>query len=161
MQIGHRHLGALAVARAKAESVLQAAFHNLIGHTDVHHMRQVVFGGSLRGGQTNGRCEGTHHGGYTCLVHLLDLGRTRLRGGLGITQKRLQSGATQRPDAGFVDVFNGHQRTFPALLARVGQRPSDWMQHADLDLFGLRATDQRKRQYRRSGGGLRHKLAAG
>ena len=62
VQVRHRHFGALAVAGAKAEGVFQAALDNLVRHTDVHHMRQVVLGCGLGRGQTDGGGKGTDHG---------------------------------------------------------------------------------------------------
>ena len=62
--------------------------------------------------------------------------------------------ATKRLDAArFVDVFNRHQRTLAALLARISQSARDRVQHPDFDGFGLCACNQRKGQ--RRGGGRR------
>ena len=61
MQVGHGHLGALAVAGAKAEGVFQTALNNLVSHAHVHHVRQVVLGGGLCGCQANGRGKGTEY----------------------------------------------------------------------------------------------------
>ena len=118
MQVGHCNFSAFLVARAKAESVFQTTLHDLIGHTDIHHVGQVVFGSRLCGGQTNGRCKCTHHRTHARFVELFNFSRTCLRGRLRIGQQRFDLGATERLDAaGFVDVFNRHQRTFTALLS--------------------------------------------
>ena len=142
VQVGNGNFGAFAVAWAKTERVFQAALDDLVGYAYIHHVRQVVFGGSLGCGQANRRGKRTHHRRHTGFVHLFNLGRASLRCGLRITQQRLKFGTTHGFDAGFINVFNGHHRPFAALLARIGQGAGDRMQDTDLDGFGLRASYQ-------------------
>ena len=61
VQVDHRDLRAHAVAGAEAEGVLQPALDDLVGHADVHHVRQVVLGRRLRGGQADRRGVGAEH----------------------------------------------------------------------------------------------------
>ena len=147
MQVDHRHARANAVAGAEAEGVLQPALDDLVGHADVDHMRQVVLGRRLRGGQADRRGVGAEHRRDASLVHLLDLGRADLRLRLRVAQQRLDLRAAQRLDAaGLVDVLDGDQRALAALLAGKGQRPGHRVQHAELDRFGLGTAHHRESQ---------------
>ena len=160
VQVGHGDLGALLVAGAEAEGVLQAALDDLVGHADVDHVRQVVLGRGLGGGQADRRGVGAEDRRHAGLVHLLHFGGAGLRRRLRVAQQRLDLRAAQRLDAaGLVDVLDGHQRALAALRAGIRQRPGDRVQHADLHRLGLRARNQREGQRRRGGGRLRHEMA--
>ena len=160
MQVGDGGFGALAVAGAEAEGVFQAALDDLVGHADIDHVRQVVLGRRLGGGQADRRGEGADDGRHAGFIHLLDLGNTGLRLRLRVTEQRFEFGAAHGLDAaGLVDVLDGHQRTQSALLARIGQRTGDGMQHTDLDRLGLRAPDQGKCQSRSGRSRLGHEVA--
>ena len=161
VQIGDCRFCAFFVAGAKTEGVFEAPLHDLVGHAHIHDVREVVFGGRLRRGQTDGRCEGADHSRYACLVHLLYFCGTRLRLRLGITQQGLDLGATQGLDAaGLVDVLDGHHRALTALLARVGQCTGHRVQHTDLDGLCLCPAHQWEGHCRRCGGRLGHEMAA-
>ena len=161
VQVGHCGFGALFVARAKAESVFEAALHDLVGHTHIHDVRQVVFRCGLGCGQADGRGEGTDHCGHACLIHLLDFCSARLGLGLRIAQQCFQLGTAQRLDAtGLVDVLDGHHRAFSALLSGIGQCAGHRVQDTHLDGFGLCSTDQRKSHGGRCSGRLGHEMAA-
>jgi hypothetical protein len=133
------------VAGGEAEGVLQAPLDDLVGHADVHDVRQVVLGRRLGGGQADGAGIRADDGAHARLVHLLDFGRARGRRGLGVAQQGFELGAAQGLDAaGLVDVFQRHHRALAALLAGVGERAGHRMQHAHLDGAGLGPAHQRK-----------------
>ena len=142
MQVGHGNFRAFSVARAKAECVFQAALDDLVGHANVHHMGQVVFGSGLGSGQANSRGKCAHHRRHARFVHFLNFSRARLWRRLRIAQQRFNFGAAHGFDASFVNVFNGHEYAFTALLARIGQRTSHRVEHTNFDGLGLRATHQ-------------------
>ena len=139
VEVVDRRAGDHLVARREAERVLQAALDDRVGDADVDHVRDVVLGRGLRGGKADRACVGADDRRYARLVHLLDLGDADLGLGLRVAQHRLELRAAHRLDAaGGVDFLDRHRRADAAQVARIGERPGDRMQDADLDRRGLR-----------------------
>ena len=78
-----------------------------------------------------------------------------------VAEHRLDLGAAQRLDAaGRIHVLDRERRAEPALLARIGERARDRMQHAELHRSALRAKERRRIDQAggRRGGARRRRL---
>ena len=160
-QIVERGLGDDAEARAEPERVLQPAGHDGVDHAHVHDVGQVIARRGLAGGKANPAGIAADDGRDPGAVHLLDFGIAAFRRRLRVAQHRFDPGAAQRLDAaGRIDLLDRHHGADPALLAGIGQRARDRMQHADLHRGALRAQHGRGVQDsgRRRGGAQRRRL---
>ena len=144
-EIVERGLGDDAEARAEAERVLQPAGDDAVDHADVDDIGQVIARRGLAGGEADAAGVAADDGRDPGAVHLLDFGVAAFRRRLRVAEHRLDLGAAQRLDAaGRVDLLDRHHGADPALLAGIGQRAGDRMQHADLHRRALRAQHGRR-----------------
>jgi hypothetical protein len=159
-QIVEGGLGDDAEARPEPERVLQPPGHDGVDHPDVHDVRQVIARRGLAGGEADTAGVAANDGGDPGAIHLLDFGIAAFRRRLRVPQHRFDPGAAQRLDtAGRIDLLDRHHGADPALLAGIGQRARDRMQHPDLHRRALRAHHGRGVQDSgRRGGGQRRRL---
>jgi hypothetical protein len=149
------------LSSAVLEGVLQPAGDDAVDHADVDDIGQVVARRGLAGRQADRAGVAADHGRDAGRVHLLHLGIAAFRRRLRVAEHRLDLRAAQRLDpAGGVDLLDRHDRADPALLAGIGERAGDRMQHADLHGGALRAQHGRRAEQsgRRRGGAQRRRL---
>ena len=137
-EIGERRLGDDAEAGAEAERVLQAARDDGVGDADVDHVRQLIARRGLRGGEADVAGIAADDAGDAGRVHLLDLGDAAVRRRLRVAEHGIDL-AQPLDAAGGIDLLDRHGGAEPALLAGIGQRAGDRMQHAELHAGALRA----------------------
>jgi len=141
-------------AGPEPERVLEPAGDDVVGDADVDHVRQVVAGGGLTGSEADRARIAADDGRDVRRVHLLDLGIAAFRRRLRVAEDRFDLGAGQRLDAARrVDLLDCDCRTESTLLAGIGQRAGDRMQHAKLHWSALRAQQRRRVDEPRHRGG--------
>ena len=137
-EIVQRGLGDDAEAGAEAEGVLQAAGDDRVGDADIDDVGQLIARRRLRGGEADAAGIAADDAGNAGRIHLLDLGGAAVGRRLRVAEHGVDL-AQPLDAAGGVDLLDRERCAEPALLAGVGQRAGDRLQHAELHGGPLRA----------------------